>query len=160
MTQEILTGLYWSMAVTSGLMAGTYLAFSVVIMNSLAMLGTAKGIEAMNTINTVILRTAFMPLFFVSATMALLMMLTGLWFWGEPGSERAIIAGTVYVFGMFITTAAANVPLNNILASFSGREPEAVRMWESYLTRWTRWNSLRAIASIVTLVISIDLLSR
>ncbi len=156
---EPMTALAWVMAISAGLMSGTYLAFSVVIMKSLATLEPAQGIEAMNAINRVILKTAFMPLFFVSTIIALLMVVTGLWFWGEPGGMRAIAGGLIYFFGMFVSTAAMNVPMNNALAKVSGSSEEAVRTWKDYLVRWTRWNTSRTIASAATLIISIDLLT-
>src|SRR6056297_119726 len=140
MSLEPFTGLAWILAICAGLMAGTYLAFSVVIMKSLATLEPGKGIEAMNAINNVILRTAFMPLFFGSTVIATLMVITGIWFWGEPGANRAFTGGLIYIFGMFVTTAAANVPLNNELANVQGDGEDAVRTWTNYLNRWTRWN--------------------
>ncbi|MEM7364429.1 MAG: anthrone oxygenase family protein, partial [Pseudomonadota bacterium] len=133
--------------------------FSVVIMKSLATLDPDKGIDAMNAINKVILRTAFMPLFFVSSAMALLMVITGIWFWGDPAAARAVTGGLIYIFGMFVITAAANVPLNNALAQVSSHSQEAIGIWDRYLVRWTRWNTTRAMASVITLVICIDLLT-
>ena len=59
---------------------------------------------------------------------------------------------------MFVITASVNVPLNNALARVSGDGDEAAQTWAHYLKRWTRWNTLRTIASLATLVICIDLL--
>ncbi|MGB0752441.1 MAG: hypothetical protein ACPGQI_10815, partial [Gammaproteobacteria bacterium] len=56
----------WLVAVSSGLMAGTYFAFSSFIMQSLKALDGLDGIRTMNSINKVILRSMFMPLFFGS----------------------------------------------------------------------------------------------
>lgn len=155
-----LESLAWIMAICSALMSGIYLAFSVVIMKSLATLGPSKGIEAMNAINRVILHTAFMPLFFGSSVIALLMLLTGCYFWGEIGAGACVAAGLIYLLGMFASTAVGNVPLNNALAKVSGDSEEAVRTWNRYLARWTRWNTSRTIWSVATLVICLDLLTR
>ena len=152
--------LAWPMAICAGLMAGIYLVFSVVIMKSLATLTPDKGIEAMNAINQVILKTAFMSLFFGSTVIALLMVLTAAWFWGVPGASAALAAGLIYLVGMFASTAIGNVPLNNALATVSGNGEEAVRVWNRYLTHWTRWNTSRTICSAATMVICLDLLSR
>lgn len=155
----LLTSLAWIMALCAGLMAGIYAAFSGFIMRSFATLDTARAIAAMNAINTVILKSSFMPLFFGSTFIALLMIIAGLWQWGEPGADRALAGGVTYVVGMFIVTAAGNVPLNNVLARVSGDGEEAARTWAHYLKRWTRWNTLRTIASLATLVICIEVLS-
>ena len=86
----VLTALAWIMALCAGLMAGTYLAFSGFIMRSFSTLDTARAIAAMNAINTTILKSSFMPLFFGSTIVALLMAIAGLWQWGEPGAGRAL----------------------------------------------------------------------
>lgn len=160
MEGALLTSLAWTMALCAGLMAGTYAAFSSFIMRSFATLDTAQAIAAMNAINTVILKSAFMPLFFGSTFIALLMAMVGLWQWGEPGADQALAGGLTYVVGMFVVTAAGNVPLNNALARVSGGGEEATRTWSHYLKQWTRWNTLRTIASLATLVICTEGLSR
>ena len=160
MTFDQFQVLAWLMAVGAGLMAGVYLAFSVVIMKSLATLNSSRGIDAMNAINKVILETAFMPLFFGSSVIALMMIGLGLWFQSEPGAGAMLAAGLVYFFGMFVSTAAFNVPLNNELAKVNGDGEEAQRIWQQYLTRWTRWNTSRTVWSFATLVICLDLLAR
>ena len=160
MTVDYFYVLAWLMAVCSGLMAGVYLTFSVVIMKSLATLNASQGINAMNAINKIILKTAFMPLFFGSSLLALVMIATGLWFLSEPGAGKMLTAGFIYFLGMFVTTAAANVPLNNKLAKVSGDGEEAQSTWQGYLNRWTRWNTSRSIWSFATLVICLDLLAR
>jgi uncharacterized membrane protein len=142
--------LAWLLVVCSSLMAGIYLTFSVVIMRSLAQLPIEAGIGAMNAINRHIVRTAFMPLFFGSTVIALLMLLVGFWFFEAPGAYRAILTGGLYVIGMFLVTALGNVPLNNQLDKLSGHEPNAETVWQHYLSRWTRLNSLRALACLAT----------
>ncbi len=153
MDNTMFASLAWIMAICSGLMTGTYLAFSGFIMRSFARLNTAAAIAAMNAINTMILKSPFMPLFFGSSIVASLMLLVGLWHSGEPGAGLAIAAGLTYGLGMFVVTAAANVPLNNTLARVSGDDEEAERTWKHYLQRWTRWNTVRTIASFATLVL-------
>ncbi|MCR9278032.1 MAG: DUF1772 domain-containing protein [Pseudomonadaceae bacterium] len=152
--------LAWTMAISSGLMSGIYLSFSVVIMKSLATLDPSSGIAAMNAINKLILKTLFMPLFYISTVIALVMTLTGLSSWGEPGAAAAFTAGLIYLVGMFALTVIGNVPLNNALAKVSGNGEEAVSTWNEYLVRWTRWNTVRAISSLATMVICLDLLAR
>ena len=158
MQSTLLTVLAWTMALSSGLMAGIYLAFSGFIMRAFATLAPADGIAAMNAINETIVKTSFLPLFFGSSIAAALLVVFGFWQWGAPGSSRAIIAGGSYVVGMFIITATANVPLNKRLAEITRDNTEARQIWDRYQISWTRWNTARTIAALSTLVISIDLL--
>ena len=149
----------WAAVIGSGLMAGVYLSFSGFIMKSFANLDTERAIDAMNAINATILRSAFMPLFFGSTVISLLLIAVGIWHWGHPGAGRALIAGLTYFVGMFVVTAACNVPLNNALARVGGSGDEARSMWQTYLTRWTRWNTVRAAACTLSFVVSIALLA-
>ncbi|MDX1733793.1 MAG: anthrone oxygenase family protein [Halioglobus sp.] len=158
MDSMLVVVLTWTLAISSGLMAGTYLAFSAFIMRSFASLGADQGSAAMNAINRVILRSAFMPLFFGSSLVALLLAVAGLWHWGQTGAGSAVFAGLVYVVGMFVTTAAANVPLNNALAAAAEDPQQSQQVWQDYLVRWTRWNSLRTIASTAAFVACIEML--
>ena len=42
-----------------------------------------------------------------------------------------------------------NVPLNNALASLSPDGPDAPTHWRRYSRRWTAFNHLRALASLL-----------
>ena len=147
----------WLVAVSSGLLAGTYFAFSSFIMQSLKALDGLDGIRTMNSINKVILRSMFMPLFFGSTILALALAGGGLWTWGEPDALWATAAGSIYVIGMFGVTAIFNVPLNNALA-IAENNSNAAQVWTQYLTVWTRWNSVRAVTSLITFVACTKLL--
>ena len=154
---DYVTLIAWPVAISSGLMAGTYFAFSSFIMQSLSALDGVEGMRAMNAINEVILRSLFMPLFFASAVFALVLVGGGLWTWGEPNSLWATAAGSIYVIGMFGVTAVFNVPLNNALAK-AGCESNPEQVWAHYCTVWTRWNSVRAVASLMTFTMCVKLL--
>lgn len=149
----------WVMAMASGIMAGVYLTFSVVIMRSLSRLDPAEGIAAMNTINREIVKTAFMPLFFGSTILAVLMIGAGIWLWGNEGATGIVASGFIYFIGMFMVTALGNVPLNNKLDRVEGAGLEAVQVWTEYLSHWTRWNTVRSVACATAMVICIDQLS-
>ncbi len=157
------TTIIWIMAITSGLMAGTYLAFSSFIMVSFNTLQAAKAIQSMNAINITIVKSPFMPLFFSSTIIAALLMITGVWHWGATGADRAVLAGAIYFIGMFLITAAFNVPLNNQLAAWheadTGPDNEAEREWQTYQVAWTRWNHVRTAASTATFALCVSLLA-
>ena len=111
-------------------------------MQSLAQSGDA-GIDAMTSINRVILRSTFMPLFFGSTLLAAICGVLGLFRLAEPAGWLMLAGSLIFVVGMFGVTAAFNVPLNNQLT----QSPQAV--WPQYLTTWTAWNHFRTVASVI-----------
>ena len=128
MTHAITTGLLWFAAIGSGLLAGLYFAFSTFINSALGRIETPAGIAAMNSINVVIVRLPFMPLFLGSSLAALIRAGIALLQWHQPGSVAIFAGGVIYVVGMFVCTMVFNVPLNNALlavdpASANGAAP-------------------------------------
>lgn len=150
--------LLWISAIGSGVMAGIYFAFSAFIMASLAKLTTAQGIAAMQSINRVILGSPFMLLFFGTTLTSAALVVLAIVHWGDPTSLMTVIAGDLYVFGMFLVTAAYNVPLNNTLDTQDPDDEAAVVVWEHYLRVWTRWNHVRTVASVISCGLFIDLI--
>lgn len=134
--------------VLTGIMAGIYFAFSVFIMKSLAELPAIHAAQAMNKINTVILKSLFLPIF-VGTTVAYVGLLVwSLLNWqGEP-SLWVVIAAIAYVFGMFVVTVVGNVPLNNQLQQSADSESKLIETWQLYLKQWTRFNHIRTISCI------------
>jgi uncharacterized membrane protein len=124
------------------LIGGVYFTFSGFIMQSLAQSGEA-GMQVMTSINRVILRSVFMPLFFGSTILAVATGLLGLRHLDEPQGWLMLAGGAIFLVGMFGVTAAFNVPLNNRLDA----NPAAV--WNEYLAIWTAWNHVRTVACLV-----------
>ena len=145
--RAIVTVLLWFGVLGCGVIAGLYFAFSSFIMTALSRVGPA-GAAAMNSINAVILQSAFMPLFFGTTVASLALAVIAALRWNEPGSMLMLTGGLLYVFGMFIVTMAFNVPLNNALAAAAPARAEGAEVWTRYLTDWTLWNHVRTIASI------------
>lgn len=150
MTSTFVTILLWTAALGSGLMAGVYFAFSVFVMKAFAELETTQAIAAMNAINKVILRSLFMPLFFGSTIISVLLIVVAFSHWSDVGAAAALIAGLVYFSGMFMCTVIFNVPLNNRLAEINGDSADAGLVWSHYLKTWTRWNHLRTVSSLIS----------
>ncbi len=159
MSSTLTTFLLWTAALSSGLMAGVYFAFSGFIMKAFDKIETAQSVAAMNSINEAILRSWFMPVFFGSSIASVLLIVVALTNWGEAGSGWALIAGAIYFVGMFICTIAFNVPLNNMLAESDEAGANARGDWLRYLKTWTRWNHLRTLSSLVTCALGVWLLS-
>ena len=159
MSSPLITVLLWVAALGSGLMAGVYFAFSGFIMQALGKIETTQSIAAMNAINETILRSWFMPVFFGSSIVSVLLVIVALSNWSAAGSGLTLIAGAVYFVGMFICTIAFNVPLNNMLAQSEETGARAQQDWSRYLKTWTRWNHLRTVSSLVTCALGVWLLS-
>jgi len=147
MTELVTSGLLWFCAIGCGLLAGLYFAFSAFIMTALGRIDQAHGISAMNAINSTILRSPFMPLFFGTTLASLALAGIALFRWGEPGAAAMLAAGLIYVPGMFLCTMLFNVPLNNTLATVDPARAADASVWARYLNRWTLWNHVRTIAS-------------
>ena len=152
--------LLWIGAISAGLMAGVYFAFSGFIMQSFDRLGAAQATAAMNSINEVILRSWFLPLFFGSSLVFLILAILTLLDWSGFAALLQLAAGIIYVVGMFLCTVVFNVPLNNRLASASTNSTETAELWTHYLRHWTRWNHARTISSAMACGLCIWLLAR
>lgn len=158
MSATIVTVLLWIAALSSGLIAGVYFAFSVFIMKAFSKLKVEQAIVAMNAINETILHSLFMPVFFGSSIISVLLIIIAVNQWNNAGSGLMLITGLVYFIGMFLCTAVFNVPLNNSLAELVYSSSNAKEVWLHYLKTWTMWNHLRMVSSLVTCVLSIWLL--
>nr|WP_223295039.1 anthrone oxygenase family protein [Marinomonas mediterranea] len=127
-------------------MAGVYFAFSSFIMRSLRSLSPLEGAKAMIRINEVVLKSAFMPLFFGSTLGHTLL---ALWMSLAPPampSALLITANMAYLIGMFVCTAIFNVPLNNRLLSYKDDEEQLKHYWRTYQSDWGKWNLVRTLA--------------
>ncbi len=158
-SSPIVTALLWAAALSSGLIAGVYFTFSGFVMRAFGEIDTTHAIAAMNSINKTILRSAFMPLFFGSSIISVLLMIVAIYNWSDASAALILLAGAVYFIGMFVCTVLFNVPLNNFLAREDSYSSNAQQIWSRYLTIWTNWNHLRTISSLVTCILCIGILS-
>ena len=142
----ITTALLWFATISAGIMAGVYFTFSVFVMRSLdAMTGTT-GMAAMQSINRIILKSAFLPLFFLSSLACAALVALELMDRTAAGATAMLAGGAAYVLGMFVVTVIGNVPLNNRLEATNADGAEAREMWALYRRRWTAWNHVRTLA--------------
>lgn len=160
MAEKMVTLLLWFCAIGSGLVAGLFFAFSTFIMAALAKIAPPAGISAMQSINSTILRSLFMPVFFGTTLASVVLAVAALMQWGQPGALPMLSGALIYILGMFICTVVFNVPLNNQLAAVSAQSDEALPIWSRYLSQWTRWNHVRTIASTVACSLFIAALLR
>ena len=155
----LVTILLWFSALGCGVLAGVYFAFSAFIMTALGRSGQASGVTAMNAINSTILRSLFMPLFFGTTLSSAVLAAVGTVRWGEPASLAMFVAGVVYVLGMFGVTMVFNVPLNNVLGGADPASPAGAPIWGRYRRDWTFWNHVRTIACVVATALFIAALA-
>ncbi|MBJ7538661.1 anthrone oxygenase family protein [Marinomonas transparens] len=144
-------------AVSSGLMAGVYFAFSAFIMPSLKQVDAEKSVAVMNSINRVILRSWFMPLFFASTLASVLLAFTALFNFTWPAAVLLTASG-LYVIGMFLCTACFNVPLNKALQAAEGSAVKTRQVWQHYLLHWSHWNHVRTLASLASCILYVSVL--
>ncbi|SFL30677.1 anthrone oxygenase family protein [Lysobacter sp. cf310] len=142
----VISVLLWIGAIGCGLLGGLFFAFSVFIMTALGSIAPSAGIAAMNAINRVILRSLFMPVFWLTTLAGLALAGIALVHANTPGALAMLIGGAAHVLGMFVCTVVFNVPLNNALAAVDQAGEAAPPVWQRYLRDWTRWNHLRTLA--------------
>lgn len=146
--ESVIAILLWVGAPGCGLMAGVYFAFSAFVMTALARVGHA-GTLAMNSINTVILRSLFMPFFLGTTIASAALVVLGLREIDGTRGQLMVAGGAIYVLGMFLVTMFCNVPLNNALLAVETESRTGTAIWQDYLKRWTRWNHVRAVSCVL-----------
>lgn len=150
--------------IACALVAGVFLTFSDFVMRSLAGSKTVAGIEAMQVINRKVYRTLFMVLLLgMSLAWPLLMTYSGTHLEGSA-SDLILAGGGLYLIGVLGVTLVFNVPMNNRLDQMDHTSNDAAAYWqETYLPRWTRWNTVRTVASagsaICLLLALVDLMA-
>lgn len=135
----------------SGIMAGLFSAFSTFIMKALSSLSDPEGIKAMQAINRHIVRPSFLIVFLGTGLLCIAAVVLGM---GDaPGAAQTISATLIYILACILSTIVFNVPLNNHLDTVDPEAAESHQLWVRYLSLWTKWNHLRAIATIASTIL-------
>lgn len=148
MSASLLPPLAILAALGSGLIAGTFFAFSAFVMAALARLPPAQGIAAMQRINRTVLNPWFFAAFFGTAALGLAAVVLALLHRSAPGSGLLLAGGLLYLLGCIGVTIAFNVPRNAALARLDADSAAAASPWRRYLREWTAWNHVRTAASL------------
>lgn len=139
-------------AVGSGLMAGIFFTFSVVVMPALRRRPPAEAMAAMQTMNEVIVNPLFVVVFvgtgLVSAT-AIVLALVGP---GRSGALAAAAGGVLYLVAL-VVTGTANVPRNDALDAADPASATDSALWTRYLREWTAWNHVRTVSTTAALTL-------
>ncbi len=136
--------------IACGLIAGVFLTFSDFVMRSLGRVDDAKGIEMMQVINREVYRWLFMSLFLGMAALSPLFISYAYLFLDGWIAIFTLAGSSIYLFGVFGVTVIVNVPMNNRLEKTEHGSATAATYWKTtYLPTWTRWNSVRGLASTI-----------
>jgi uncharacterized membrane protein len=149
MIDRLLPVLTFLAALSCGLAAGIFYAFSCLVMRALARISSHAGIAAMQSINVSVFNPWFMGAFFGPAVICCFLAVISLWRWNSQGAAFILAGSGLYLIGTMAVTFAFNVPLNDALAKVDPACPESARLWASYLTTWTNWNHLRTAAALL-----------
>jgi uncharacterized membrane protein len=147
MPLPLLTVLTLAAALGSGLIAGTFFAFSSFVMAALARVPTPQGIQAMQAINITVINPVFMVVFLGMVLLSVVLGIMAVVRWNEFGSFYLLAGGVLYLLG-FAITVLVNVPMNGTLAAADPAAATSATLWADYLSRWTHWNSLRGFACL------------
>jgi uncharacterized membrane protein len=140
-------------ALGSGAIGGVFFAFSNFVMPALARVAPAEGIHAMQAINVTVLNRLFLGTFMGTGVLSLAAIILALISWNGTGSLCVVLAGATYILGSILVTMRGNVPLNNALMRVTQVDALGEATWRSYLTDWTRWNTVRTIACFVAMAL-------
>ncbi len=145
---HVLFGTTFLAALGTGLLAGSFFAFSSFLLPALRRLAAEAGIAAMQSIVASIKRPLFLGVFFATATLAGLLGIAAPLRWSEPGSAWLLAGSLIFLNGAFGVTLMRNVPLNNKLAQVAPDSAAGWRLWKDYLVEWTMWNHVRTISAL------------
>jgi uncharacterized membrane protein len=133
--------------VTSGLMAGVYLAFGIAVMPGLARNSDRTYVEAMRGMNAAILNPWFAVVFGGPLLLGTVTLVTGF-----DEDDLGWVLGALVLYAVTLAiTAVVNVPLNNRLDTTEPVE-EARALFER---SWVRWNVVRTLVCIASFVSSV-----
>ncbi len=136
-------------AIGSALTAGIFFAFSTFVMKALAQQPIAQGIATMQSINITVINPWFMAAFFGPAVVCILLTISLLLQWHQPGFIYWLAGSLLYLIGTIGVTLFCNVPLNDALAIVRPDSAEGTALWTRYLNDWTFWNHVRTVAAVL-----------
>ncbi|MGH7614231.1 MAG: DUF1772 domain-containing protein [Gemmatimonadales bacterium] len=148
MKDTLLQALTLVSALGCGLVAGVFFAFSTFVMKALARLPAGQGIAAMQSINVTVINPLFMGAIFGTAVTCVLVAITALRSWHEPGAVYLLVGSLLYLVGTVGVTIVFSVPLNNALAAVGPESGGGASLWVRYVAAWTGWNHVRTVAAL------------
>jgi uncharacterized membrane protein len=139
-------------AVTSGLVAGVFFAFSTFVMPALRRLPAPQGIAAMQSINVTVITPLFMLALFGTTIVCVVLAVIALAHWHEAGAGLVLAGAISYVLGTTVITMAYHVPRNNALDRVDPNASDAPAPWSAFFTEWTHMNHVRTVAALAACI--------
>jgi uncharacterized membrane protein len=136
-----------------GLAAGFFFAFAIDVAPALARTDSPAAIAAFQQINIVVRNAWFAAVYFGAVVVAPVALVRS---WRERrslGWWLLLVAWLVYLGGVQAPTAAINVPINQVVATWTPSAPAGD--WRALLERWTNYNTLRTIAATIAFALSL-----
>ncbi len=136
---------------------GFFYAWSVSTLWGLDTIDPNTAIDAMNAMNISVRNLAFMPSFFgtvpLGLLVAVLLFLTG----NRIPSLYFVAASAIFLFGAFFPTTFINVPMNEVLKQVETPLDfeSATKVWQTYSADWKFWNATRTYVAGVAFVLSV-----
>lgn len=138
--------------VAAATVGGVFYAFSTFVMRSLADLGAAEAVSAMQRINIRVINPWFVTPFFAAALLPATGALLS-YRLAYPVAGTWLLAGTlIWVVTVIGVTTAFNVPRNERLANLDVAAPSAAAYWPRYQREWLLWNHARTLGSLLAFV--------
>ncbi|MFB4317758.1 DUF1772 domain-containing protein [Actinomadura sp. 21ATH] len=139
----------------TGGVTGVFLAFSVAVMPGLDATKASTAIAAMQSMNQKIQNPVFLGHFTGAPLLALVTGAALLLLGQRSAAVLFFVAAGIYLLGTFLPTVIVNVPLNEKLdaSKIPADMAEAAKLWNDYSSRWTPWNTLRAVSSVLSLLV-------
>lgn len=141
-------------ATLTALQAGLFYAWSCSVMLGFARLSDREFVAAMQATNRAILNPVFFASFFGAPVF--LIISTVLHYGQTPRFWYLLAATVVFLVGTFFVTMFGNVPLNNALDRFeaeSATDAEFAAQRAGFESRWNNLNHIRAVTSMVAVVL-------
>ncbi|WP_370613987.1 DUF1772 domain-containing protein [Mumia sp. Pv 4-285] len=138
-------------AVGTGVMAGVYVAFSVMVMPALDRRRPGESVGFMQETNRNAVRPAFQLAFSGTAIAAVALLVVA--FAVEDAEGTWLVAGSVAYLLTIVLTAAFHIPRNNAIDAVDAEDAAASGVaWTAYSRPWTLGNHVRALLCVVALL--------
>lgn len=136
-------------ALCTMLLGGNFFAFSAFFLRALGGLTAERGIVAMQATVTAAKTIALLFLFFGTAALCAVIGALAALHWREPFAPYALIGAGTFLLGGFAVTMLRIIPMNNKLLAVSPDASNAPDRWRKFYRRWSRWNHVRTIATLL-----------
>jgi uncharacterized membrane protein len=137
----------------TGAVAGVFFAYSVSVMMGLDAIRPEQAIAAMRSINEKIQNAVFLATFLLTPVAAAVTGVLLLVLGQRTAGIVFFLAAAAYVLGALIPSFAVNIPMNDTLDAARPSAAEAARVWSDYSSRWTLWNHVRTLSSLLSVAL-------